>query len=146
MAPIYKHNLAVKMANNFAVFAMKIGIAPKYQYILCVTGKKTGRIYSTPVYIIEENNSKWLVSPYGEVAWVKNARASGKVVLTKQNISKTYTIKEITNVESGPILKKYLSLAPITQPYFKSTPTSTVESFSREASNHPIFRLLVISE
>ena len=105
MTKQYKHNAAVSFANRIAVFTMKIGIAPKYQFILSVRGRKSGRIYSTPVYIVEDNSRRLLVSPYGEVAWVINARAAGKVTLTKGTETKEYKIDELSSKESAPILK-----------------------------------------
>jgi deazaflavin-dependent oxidoreductase (nitroreductase family) len=136
-----KHTSSIRLANRFAVFAMKIGIAPKYQYLLSVQGRKSGKTYSTPVYIIEENGKKWLVSPYGEVAWVRNARVMGRISLTKGNESEGFQISEVSAEESAPILKKYLALAPITQPYFDAKPNSPEEFFRREASRHPVFAL-----
>ena len=141
MTKQYEHNAVVSFANRIAVFAMKIGIAPKYQFILSVRGRKSGRIYSTPVYIVEDNSRRLLVSPYGEVAWVINARAVGKITLTKGTETKEYKINELDLKESAPILKKYLTLAPITQPYFDAKPDAPVESFLAEASRHPVFEL-----
>ena len=141
MTKQYQHNAVVRFANQIAILAMKIGIAPKYQFILSVRGRKSGRIYSTPVYIMEDNSKRLLVSPYGEVAWVINARAVGKITLTKGIESKEYKIDELSSKESAPILKKYLALAPITQPYFDAKPDAPVESFLAEASRHPVFEL-----
>ena len=141
MTKQYQHNAVVRFANQIATLAMKIGIAPKYQFILSVRGRKSGRIYSTPVYIMEDNSKRLLVSPYGEVAWVINARAVGKITLTKGAESKEYKIDELSSKESAPILKKYLALAPITQPYFDAKPDAPLESFLAEASRHPVFKL-----
>ena len=138
----YQHNGIVTFANKVAVLAMKIGIAPKYQYLLSVKGRKTGRVYSTPVYIMDENKKRILVSPYGEVAWVKNARAVGKISLTKDRETIEYKIIEMKATESASLLKKYLTLAPITQPYFDAKPDSPIEKFLAEASRHPVFELI----
>ena len=138
----YKNNGIVRFANQIAILAMKIGIAPKFQYILSVRGRKSGRIYSTPVYVMEDNSRRLLVSPYGEVAWVINARAAGKITLEKNNVKSEYKIIELSATQSASILKKYLALAPITQPYFDARPDSPVEMFIAEASRHPVFELI----
>jgi surface antigen len=93
------------------------------------------------VYLIEEKDKRWLVSPYGEVAWVNNARAAGEVTLTKDSETKNFAIVELKAEESAPVLKKYLALAPITQPYFDARPGSPEESFLAEAARHPVFEL-----
>jgi len=138
----YKNNGIVRFVNQIAILAMKIGIAPKFQYILSVRGRKSGRIYSTPVYVMDDNSRRLLVSPYGEVAWVINARAAGKITLEKNNVKNEYKIIELSATQSASILKKYLALAPITQPYFDARPDSPVEMFIAEASRHPVFELI----
>jgi deazaflavin-dependent oxidoreductase (nitroreductase family) len=140
----YQQTPAVRFANQIAIFTMKIGIAPKYQYTLGVRGRKSGKAYSTPVYLVEEKDKRWLVSPYGEVAWVQNARAAGEVTLTKDSETKKFGFVELKAEESAPVLKKYLALAPITQPYFDAQPDAPVESFSAEASRHPVFKLMAM--
>ncbi len=145
MTKQYQHNTVVRFANQIAILAMKIGIAPKYQFILSVRGRKSGQIYSTPVYILEDNSKRLLVSPYGEVAWVKNARAVGKITLTKGAETKEYKINELSPKASAPILKKYLALAPITQPYFDAKSDAPVESFLAEALRHPVFELAEVN-
>jgi hypothetical protein len=90
---------------------------------------------------VEDNSRRLLVSPYGEVAWVINARAVGKITLTKGTETKEYKINELDLKERAPILKKYLTLAPITQPYFDAKPDAPVELFLAEASRHPVFEL-----
>jgi deazaflavin-dependent oxidoreductase (nitroreductase family) len=144
MAKQYKQTAIIRFANQIAILTMKIGIAPKYQYLLGVRGRKSGHIYSTPVYLVEEEDKRWLVSPYGNVAWVLNARVAGQITLTKNARNELLNITELSAAESAPILKKYLALAPITQPYFDAKPNSPVESFLLEASRHPVFRLTVI--
>jgi hypothetical protein len=49
------------------------GIGPSYVYQLEVTGRKSGRTYSTPVSIVDRNGKRFLVAPRGETQWVRNA-------------------------------------------------------------------------
>jgi deazaflavin-dependent oxidoreductase (nitroreductase family) len=144
MANQYKQTSLIRFVNQIAILTMKIGIAPKYQYLLCVKGRKSGRIYSTPVYLVEEEGKRWLVSPYGDVAWVLNARVAGQITLTQNTKSQSFIIKELSGAESAPILKKYLALAPITQNYFDAKPDAPVETFLLEASRHPVFELTLM--
>lgn len=46
--------------------------------ILTVCGRRSGRRYSTPVQLVLGGGERWLVAPYGEREWVKNARAAGE--------------------------------------------------------------------
>jgi hypothetical protein len=144
MAKQYKQTSLIRFTNQIAILTMKIGIAPKYQYLLSVKGRKSGRIYLTPVFLVEEEDKRWLVSPYGEVAWVLNARVARQITLTQNAKSQIFIITELSGAESAPILKKYLTLAPIAQPYFDAKPDAPVESFLLEASRHPVFGLILM--
>jgi hypothetical protein len=59
-----------------------------------VPGRKSGRTYSTPVILIE-NGQRWLVAPYGEVSWVRNARAAGQVTLSRGRRREEIKISEV---------------------------------------------------
>jgi hypothetical protein len=52
-------------------------------YILTAPGRKSGRRFSTPVQLISDERGRWLVAPYGERSWVKNARAAGEIELAR---------------------------------------------------------------
>jgi hypothetical protein len=51
------------------------------------------------------------------------------------------SIEEVGPKESAPVLKKYIKLEPITQPYFDIDPDAVLEAFVAEAPRHPVFRL-----
>ncbi len=137
----YRQTFGVRLANSIARLTMKLGIAPKDQYILGVRGRNSGRLYSTPVFVIKDESQRWVVSPYGEVSWVRNARKTGRVSLTQGSTIEMVQLIEVGEAESAPILKKYLARAPITQPYFDARPNAPVEDFLAEAHRHPVFRL-----
>ena len=77
----YQVNTQVKIINSLMRSLLRFGVGPTHTYLLTVAGRKTGRSYSTPVTVVEDVARRWLVAPYGEVAWVQNARAAGEVVL-----------------------------------------------------------------
>jgi deazaflavin-dependent oxidoreductase (nitroreductase family) len=143
MAKTYQVSSMVKTVNRIMRTLVRFGIGPKQTYILTVRGRKSGRPYSTPVSLVEENGDRWLVAPYGEVGWVKNARAAGEVTLARGKKSETVRIEKIGPEESAPVLKKYIKLEPITQPYFDVDPDAALEAFVAEAPRHPVFRLQV---
>jgi deazaflavin-dependent oxidoreductase (nitroreductase family) len=109
--------------------------------LLSVPGRKTGRIYSTPVTLVENPNGRWLVAPYGEVAWVRNARAAGRVTLSRGGATEQAKITPSGIEESAPILKEYIEKVRIVRPYFNVTADSPALEFAAETSRHPVFRL-----
>jgi deazaflavin-dependent oxidoreductase (nitroreductase family) len=118
---------------------VRLGLDVKHHYLLRVAGRKTGRRYSTPVRLIEERGERWLVSPYGERSWVKNARAAGWVELSRGGRTERVKITELTPTEAAPILRTYVKEVPIVQKFFEATPESPVDAFVTET--RPVFRL-----
>jgi deazaflavin-dependent oxidoreductase (nitroreductase family) len=119
----------------------KLGLAGRHTYVLAVRGRKTGRRYETPVSLIE-NGDRFLVAPYGEVAWVRNARAAGEVELARARHTETCPIEEVPAQEAALVLKRYLKAVPVVRPFFDVTRESPLEDFIGEAPDHPVFRLL----
>lgn len=142
MAREYTRTLPRRIVNSIMKVGLRIGLAPPSTYLLTVRGRKSGTAYSTPVQLIEESDGRWwLVAPYGEVSWVKNARSAGKVVLSRGRERETLRIEELGPEEAAPILKRYLDEVPIVRPYFDVTTDSSLEEFAAEAPRHPVFRL-----
>jgi deazaflavin-dependent oxidoreductase (nitroreductase family) len=132
---------ASRRAVNWAVRPLaKRGLAGRHVYVLAVRGRKTGRRYETPVTLIEDGD-RWLVAPYGEVSWVRNARAAGEVELTRAGRSETLRIEEAAAEEAAPVLMRYVKAVAVVRPFFDVKPDSSIEEFTREASRHPVFRL-----
>ena len=123
---------------------VRVGLVPR-SYLLTTHGRKTGRPRTNPVVPVEYDGRRWLVAPYGPVSWVLNARATGRVSLTRRRGTRDYTIREVSPDEAGPVLRRYVRLAPSTRQYFQATKDSPVEDFVTEADRHPVFELIPAS-
>jgi deazaflavin-dependent oxidoreductase (nitroreductase family) len=130
------------VGNTMIAPLAKLGLAGKRTHVLTVRGRKSGRRYSTPVQLVLEDDRRWLVGPYGERAWVKNARAAGEVELTRARRTTRYRIEELGPEEAAPVLREYLRTTPIVKPYFDIAADAPVEAFVAEAATHPVFRLV----
>lgn len=73
----YRVNLQVRIINFLTRSLIRLGLGPDYRYLLTVQGRKSGKSYSTPVTVVENESGRWLVAPYGEMNWVRNARTIG---------------------------------------------------------------------
>ncbi len=142
MAKTYHLGLGRRFANWLFKLLLPIGLVPAHIYLLTVRGRNSGQIHSTPVQLVERDGRRWLVSPYGEVNWVRNARAAGWVALSRGRRSEKVKIVELEPGESAQVLRAYLQQVPLTQPFFDSTPRSPHEAFVSEAPRHPVFRIL----
>lgn len=103
-------------------------------------GRRSGRTYSTPVILVE-NGERWLVAPYGEVSWVRNARVAGQATLSRGRRREEIKLSEVGPQESAPVLREYLRRARAVRSVFDSSPDSPLEAFVAEAGRHPVFRV-----
>jgi deazaflavin-dependent oxidoreductase (nitroreductase family) len=79
MAKTYHLNPMRRFINRMMRTMIRLGIGPQQTYLLTVRGRKSGKPMSTPVSLVEDGSTRWIVAPYGNVNWVKNARAAGEV-------------------------------------------------------------------
>lgn len=142
MAAAYRLGLARRVANRLIRLLLWLDLAPPTYSLLTVRGRRTGRPLSTPVTLVLEGGERWLVAPYGEVGWVRNARAAGEVTLSRGRRAETVRIVELGAAEAAPVLKRYVTRVPITRPYFDVTPDSPLDAFAAEGPRHPVFRLV----
>jgi deazaflavin-dependent oxidoreductase (nitroreductase family) len=138
----YRKTVLRRLANLLITPLARLGLAGRRTHILTVSGRKSGRPYSTPVQLVFENGRRWLVAPYGEQQWVKNARAAGVVELTRALRTRRYRIEEASPEEAAPVLREYLRSTSIVKPYFEAGAGAPLEALVAEAGRHPVFRLL----
>jgi deazaflavin-dependent oxidoreductase (nitroreductase family) len=119
----------------------RLGLGASYRHILTVPGRKTGRLYSTPVDVMEVGGDRWLVAGYGPVNWVRNARAAGEVTLSRGGRTEKYTIAGASPAEAIPVLRKYLTDVRVVRPYFDAAPDAPDEVLEAELPRHPVLRL-----
>ena len=142
MPATYRLGPARRLVNWLVRALLRVGLGPRRTYLLSVRGRRSGRLRSTPVTLVEEGAHRWLVAPYGEMGWVRNARAAGRVTLSRGGRSETVAIAEGEPDESALVLRRYVAAVPITRPFFDVTPESALDAFREEAPRHPVFRIL----
>jgi len=142
VAARYQRGLARRAGNGLVRMLLRRGLGPARTYLLTVTGRRSGAPRSTPVTLVEEGGRRWLVAPYGEVAWVRNLRAAGKATLARGGRTETVAVREIKPEEAAPVLKWYVTRVPITRPYFDAKPESDLAAFRAEAPRHPVFAIV----
>jgi deazaflavin-dependent oxidoreductase (nitroreductase family) len=144
MAKTYRVTPTIRFFNRLMTFMVRRGIAPRTMHVLTVRGRRSGNNYSTPVSLLMRERQRFLVSPYGEVSWVKNARAAGEVTITRGGRHERLNLRELRPAEAAPYLKAYVSTEDIVRPYFDAAPDAPLDAFEAEAASHPVFELLPI--
>jgi hypothetical protein len=89
-----------------------------------------------------DGDRRWLVAPYGEREWVKNARAAGEVELTRARKTTRHAVEEVGPEEAAPVLREYLRTTPVVKRFFAVGRDDALEAFVAEAPRHPVFRVL----
>ncbi len=138
MERYYRLSLPRRLVNVLVRPLIRYGVVLRHTYLLTVPGRKTGRLYSTPVTLVE-NGGRWLVAPYGERSWVKNARAAGWVELRRGRHRERVRVEEIAVERRAPVLRAYLRRVPATRDLFELPPNAPVEAFAANAARHPVF-------
>jgi deazaflavin-dependent oxidoreductase (nitroreductase family) len=132
-----------KFANRVFGFLVGLGLGPQYIYLLQVRGRKTGRIYSSPVNLLEFEGRPYLVAPRGQTQWVRNAEATGEITLKKGKSRRSYRLRAIPDNGKAEILKLYLErYASAVQRFFPVPDGSDLEDFEQLAARYPVFELL----
>ncbi len=119
----------------------RVGLTGPRTHLLTVPGRKTGTSWSTPVSIVEEAGERWLVAPYGDRNWVKNARAAGRVELRRGRRREQLSVVELSPEDAVPVLRRYYELGRVTRPFFDVSLESSDEEWLAEAPRHPVFHL-----
>jgi len=134
-----------KFFNRVFGFLVGLGLGFSHNYLLQVRGRKSGKLYSTPVDLLEQNGKRYLVAPRGRTQWVRNAEAAGEITLKRGSQRQRYRLRPIPDGEKPPILKSYLdTFKREVQTYFPVPAGSPVEAFSELTSSYPAFELQAI--
>jgi deazaflavin-dependent oxidoreductase (nitroreductase family) len=119
----------------------RIGLTGPRTHLLTVPGRTTGKRWSTPVSIVRRGDERWLVAPYGDRNWVKNARAAGRVELRRGRRRERLIVVELEPDAAVPVLREYYRQGRVTRPFFGVSLESSDAEWLAEAPRHPVFLL-----
>jgi deazaflavin-dependent oxidoreductase (nitroreductase family) len=132
-----------KFFNRAMGLFVGFGLAPSHMRLLEVRGRKSGKLCTTPVDLLELNGKLYLVAPRGRTQWVRNAEAAGEIVLRRGSTRQRFRLCAVPNSEKPPILQAYLdNFKTEVQRYFSVAAGSPPEAFAPVAQNYPAFELL----
>jgi deazaflavin-dependent oxidoreductase (nitroreductase family) len=141
MAPPYRKTYWRRALNAVVRPMARLGVTGPRTHLLTVAGRNSGRLWSTPVSLVQERGERWLVAPYGDRNWVKNTRAAGRVQLRRGRRREQLVVEELSPSEAVPVLRRYYELGRVTRPFFDVSLDSPDEDWLAEAPRHAVFRL-----
>lgn len=141
-----KESTLDRFFNRFMGWLLKLGIAPGYMRLLEVHGRKSGKLFTTPVNLLEFQGRLILVAARGETAWARNARAAGRVTLRRGATSQSLTVREIADPDKPEIIKAFLDgFASQVQRFFEVKAGSPSDAFRAVSARTPVFELVADS-
>jgi deazaflavin-dependent oxidoreductase (nitroreductase family) len=131
-----------RLFNSIIGALVRLGIGLPNMRVLEVRGRKSGKLHTLPVDLLSDNGKLYLVAPRGRAEWVRNAEASGSVVLRRGRRVEQYQLRALSDAEKPPILKAYLDhFRREVQRFFPLAAGSPADAFAALASRYPAFEL-----
>src|SRR6266436_1726103 len=134
-----------RLFNRFFGFVVGLGWGFSYNYLLQVRGRKSGKIYSTPIDLLDMDGKRFLVAGRGRTQWVRNAEVAGEVTLKKGSQRQRFRLRALSDEEKPEILKAYLDrFKREVQSYFPVPAGSPAEAFRELVGSYPAFELIPV--
>ena len=132
-----------RLFNKMVGFLVGMGVGPRHMVQLEVRGRKTGRVYVTPVDVLVLDGRRYLVAPRGNTAWVRNALAVGTVSLRRGRRREACRVRPLSAGEKPAVLKAYLDrFRMAVQRYFPVPAGAPESAFEPLVDRYPAFELL----
>src|SRR4030081_3926487 len=105
MTPVFdskpRKPAAVRFFDPIAKRLLGAGVPMGPNALLTTRGRKSGLPRTTPVALVELDGQRWIQSPFGDVNWVRNLRASGEATLTVGKRQESVSAAELSLEEAA---------------------------------------------
>lgn len=106
-------------------------------------GRRSGAPRVVPVVTVRHDGSRWLVSPFGDAAWVLNVRANGEARLGRRR-RRVVRLTEVDGDQRVAVLRRYRRVyraIGYVRTAFADTPLADDAAMRTSAQRHPVFRI-----
>jgi hypothetical protein len=114
--------------------ANRITVALGRKTVLCVRGRKSGKLIKVPMDPpFEWNGVRYLVSPRGETHWARNLRAAGEADLRTRGGLEHIRVVELRGEERDAVVRTYAG----------TITCNCLRSMAQlpDPADHPVFRI-----
>ena len=139
----------VPMMNPLMKGLLRLGVPLGPMTLITVKGRRSGKLRTTPVGVLQANGRKFIFGTFGEVDWTKNLRASGQVKVGRGGKRKTVSVRELGVDERAEVLKTALAAflssrvgASFLKMGYDVSKDSPTADYLVEAARHPGFELI----
>ncbi len=131
-----------KWVNRFTCWWSGLGFPPKFQAVLEVCGRKSGRTRSSPVVIATVDDKRYLVSMLGpESDWVKNIEAAGGDAVIRHGRRVRVHLVAVPPELRAPVLREYVRVASSGRKHFPLSAGAPLADFEMVAGHYPVYRI-----
>ncbi|HEX5915804.1 MAG TPA: nitroreductase/quinone reductase family protein [Rubrobacter sp.] len=109
--------------------------------VLTTTGRKSGQRREVPVSPVEIDGAEYLVAPYGEVAWVRNARVDPNASLQHGSKIRQVGLVEVSGGVAALAVATYYDREKFPRPYMDVPENPTKADFEGREADFPVFRV-----
>lgn len=136
-----------RVLNRVGSWVHSAGVWPRRLVTLQVRGRRTGRLISFPLIMVELGGERYLVSMLGERAnWVHNLRATRGAAVLCPGRREVVRLEEVDPALRPPIRRRYLAVAPGARLHFPVDRRAAFEAFEPVSADFPVFRVSASSQ
>src|SRR5712692_8689592 len=109
MTKTYRVPFPVRMGNLLSTTLVRAGVKMGPIHLLTVRGRKSGKIRTILVAVVEQQGKRYLIAPFGAMNWVRNLRAAvGVATLTRSRRTEVIRAIELEPGEAALVLRESL--------------------------------------
>lgn len=119
-----------------------IGLTPRILLTLQIKNRRSGKLESTILAVVNHQDQRFLVSMLGDDSeWVQNVRAADGEAFVKRGLSRPVKLVEITTENRAPILKAWCQIATSGRKHLPVSHDAPISAFEAIAADYPVFRI-----
>ena len=135
----------VPFFNYIAKPLLAAGVPMGPDVLITVRGRKSGLLRTTPVTIAENSGRRGVISPFGEVNWVRNLRAAGRATITVGRRREEVTAIELGPAEAAEFIREVLApharRSRLGSWFVRSVDRIDIDQPEEAAEGRPVFEL-----
>ena len=138
----WRPTLIGQWINRLNCWWSSLGLAPRFQAILEVRGRSSGRIRSNPVVIAPVEGKQYLVSILGSASdWVKNVETAHGEAVIRQGRRRLVRLVAVPPEKRAPIIREYVRIASSGRKHFPVAVGAPLSEFQKIAERYPVYRI-----
>jgi len=131
-----------RWVNRFWCWWSGLGLPPRFQAALEVSGRTSGRRLSNPVVIADVAGNRYLVSMLGSGSdWVKNVEAAHGNAVIRQGRRRRVQLVAVPPEQRAPVLREYVRIASSGRQHFPLSIEAPLSDFEAIAGRYPVYRI-----